>query len=262
MADQSCSELANAYVRSLGDRFETVSNAHFCVIVTPFMRADGDYFEIFLEKGISGTPRLTDSGETIEYLYQNGLALSRKTLSDIRRIATQYHSDLQVNELSVDLADVSSGPTAVHGLVQAMINVGRLVEKRRPHTRLHFDAEVETLIIRSGVQYDTDYQVQGAREPTQIKFHVNSGRNLLIQPLTQTNESAARAIAERWSYRFNNILEKTTVWHPYVVLDDRSNRQDVWTEYARRPFEGVVTDLISWSHQDQLSEVLLASEAE
>ncbi len=251
-----CSQLASEYVAHLGGQFSTAEDDGACVIMTPFERPDGDYFALVVKQPTGGTIRITDDGDTLDYLYASGLSLSRNALRDVRRIASQYGVDMRVNELCVELDRPGDGPEAIHGLIQAVVNVARLVERRRPYTRLRFDEEVEAVIITNGVSYDSRHRIQGVRESHTIRFHVDSGRHLLIQPLTQNSEGTAYATAERWFYRFTDIVEASTIWRPLVMLDDRARREAVWTPAARKPLEGLVT-LVAWSERDRLNEALL-----
>lgn len=117
-----------------------------------------------------------------------------------------------------------------------------------------FDTEVEPFVIQSGVVYDVDFKVSGHLEPHIYKFHINSGRNMLIQPITAATEAAAHSWAERWAYRFADTVAKTPVWHPVAVLDDRGNRQGIWTPRARAPLG---EQAILWADRELLAGTLI-----
>lgn len=129
----NCSAIVTEYVAGLEPRFNVVDRGEFCVIVTPFERSDGDFLEMYAELNpTTGGLRLTDSGDTVDFLFQSGLSLGGKTLQDIRRVANQFGARLDVNELCIDVDDTNTQDQSFHGLLQALVNVSRFVEKRRP----------------------------------------------------------------------------------------------------------------------------------
>ena len=79
---------------------------------------------------------------------------------------------------------------------------------------------------------------------------------MLIQPFTQASEAPARSLAERWNYRFNDILSANPHWTIYALLDDRRERQSIWANpHVIRPLEGLV-QLVKWSNNQEFLEAL------
>ena len=138
-------------------------------------------------------------------------------------------------------------------LVQAVLEVSALSRGRGSAGRVHFDNEVEAFIIQSGVVYDVDFSVMGRRESHRFKFHVNSGRNLLVQPITAATESAAHTWAERWAYRFSDTTAEASHMRPIAVLDDRGNRKNAWSAQAQAPIKELS---ILWTDKERLLEML------
>jgi hypothetical protein len=118
---------------------------------------------------------------------------------------------------------------------------------------IRFDDDVESLIIYKGVSYDVGFAVSGARESHTVKFHVNSGRNLLIQPGSSARETSARIWAEQWAYRFKDILSVHSDWRPVAVLDDRNQRAGIWTSHAMTPIKEYA---VMWSRKSELESLL------
>ena len=252
MAKIECSAAIARYLATLNDEFQAVGNGEECVLATPFVRPDGEGIEVELTIQPDGSATMSDMGSTISYLYVNGLTLSRTLMNQSRDIARGHGVQIRRNALSVHVSPESIGQS-IHGLIQAALEVSSLIHKRRPTSRVQFDDEVESFIIQSGATYDVGYKVDGEREGHTIKFHVNSGRNLLIQPLSASAEAAARSWAERLAYRFADIRNMNQGWHPVAVLDDRSSRAEVWTTYTRTP---ITEYAIMWSEQDELKSLL------
>ncbi len=249
-----CGELVPKYLNSLSIDFETAHTDAGCFIVTPFIRPDGEAIELEVETLSSRNVRISDMGDTFGYLFINGLTLSRTMMDRAKHISMSHGVSLKSATLSVE-ADIESAGIAVHRLIQATLAVTDLIQMRR-HTstqKIRFDNEVESLVIYSGVTYDTEYSVKGQHETHKFRFHVNSGKGLLIQPLTASTEATAHAWAERWAYRFGDVTQLQDSWRPFAVLDNRRARP-IWTTNAVAPIQ---EHAILWTERDRLSDLLL-----
>lgn len=242
-SDSTCERLVRDYIDELAESVTLRGLGNGCVITTPFLMPDGDFVEVEARFLPNGVVQLTDSGDTISFLWLNGLSLSRNILGDARRIARRYGVSLARNELVVEQKEQEN---PIHNLVQAILGISALIEKRRPHARINFAEEVEAAIIARGSNYDSPFLVRGQNESHSVRFHVNGGRRIIAQTLSQSSESAARGIAERSYYLFDDILRKEPSWRCFGLLDDRGNRKEFWTEHAMIPLRNKAT-VIGWS---------------
>lgn len=251
--DNVCADVVSRYLTQLSADFEISPSDGGCYISTPFTRPDGEVIEFEIAVLPGGRTRLEDMGDTLGYLYVNGLTLTRSTLDKARNIARGYGVSLERNMLVVDITD-DVASEEMHRLIQATLAVTHLIQGRRTGGRVVFDDEVESFIIQTGVTYDSDYWVSGLREAHTFKFHVNSGANLLIQPLSAASASAAHAAAERWAYRFIDAVQQHEYLRPVVVLDDRNARSGVWTPSTQAPINDFA---ILWNDRGELEEILV-----
>ena len=159
------------------------------------------------------------------------MTLTSAVVDKTRRIARRNRVLLHQGALMAQVDDAIGGED-LHRLIQAAVEVTSLIQGKRSTSRVNFDTEVESFIIQSGVVYDVDYRVKGQRESHDFKFHIDSGRNLLVQPVSSASESAAHAWAERWAYRFSDALANKSEMQPIAVLDDRGNRRAVDSQGA------------------------------
>lgn len=254
-----CQQIVSSYLNELQEEFEVSDSRNGCYIVTPFTRPDGEYIEVEITMETDGRIRITDMGDTLGYLYVNGLRLSRKTLDNTKDICKQFDVSLVRSELvSVPHLEQDFGEK-FHRFLQAVLSVTSIIQKRRPNARIQFDDEVESLIIYSGVTYDVGYTVQGFRASHTAKFHVNSGRNILIQPIAASTESTAFSWAERWAYRISDIRQHSTDWRFVAVLDDRSQRREIWNNRTMAPIEEYA---ILWEERERLNDLLKSKPSE
>ena len=248
----ACITVVDRYIKGLSDQFSATPTNRGCFVLTPFDRPDGEGIELEIENLSSGKIRISDMGDTLGYLYVNGLTLTRTVMDKARHISLSYGVSLESATLSIEEEPEYAGD-ALHNLIQATLAVTDLIQRRRPSNtrRIRFDNEVESFIIYSGVTYDADYSVRGAREKHVFRFHVDSGHSLLIQPISASTESAAHTWSERWEYRFLDTIESDNNWHPVAILDDRDTSV-IWTPYALAPIEA---HAILWSQQEELQNL-------
>lgn len=253
MTSNACETIVDRYLADLRMGFEVSASEDGCFLSTPYMRPDGEGFEFEMRTLPDGRIRMSDMGDTIGYLFVNGLTLSQALLASARQIAKTHGVSIQRNELNVE-ADADSIGEGMQGLVQAALSVSNLIHRRRTGSRVRFDDDVESFIIHSGVIYDVDYTLKGQRETHRIKFHVDSGRALLIHPLVASTQAIGRSWAERMAYRFSDILIADRRWQPVALLDDRKTGAEVWNAHTVTPVEEYA---IRWSERDQLERKLV-----
>ena len=254
-SDNACADVVGKYLSILSKDFAVSPVEGGCHVTTPFTRPDGEAIEFEITTLPGARTRLADMGDTLGYLYVNGLTLTRGVLKKATDIARGYGVSVERNMLVVEIHSEVAGEE-LHRLIQATLAVTHLVQGRRASGRVVFDDEVESFIIQTGVTYDSDYQVRGLREGHTFKFHVNSGAHLLIQPLSAAGESAAHTIAERWAYRCMDVVQGNEPLRPVVLLDDRNTRSDIWTLEAQAPVNGFA---ILWGDKEHLGEMLVAT---
>ena len=95
----TCRNVIESYLKAMGDDFELTPSDSGCYIVTPFTRPDGEAIELELTVLPNGSARLSDMGDTLSYLYVNGLTLTRTLLDKMRRIARRNRVSLHQGTL-------------------------------------------------------------------------------------------------------------------------------------------------------------------
>ena len=252
-----CAGVISRYMEALSDDFKAIPSDSGCFLLTPFDRPDGEGIELEIETLPSGHILISDMGDSLGYLYINGLTLSQTVLAKIKCIAMSYGVSLEASTLNIETESESAGQ-ALHQIIQSVLSVTDLIQTRRSAgtNKIRFDNEVESFIIYSGVTYDAGFEVRGKRENHEFRFHVNSEKKLLIQPITASSETAAHTWAERWAYRFRDVIDVEETWNMFAILDDRSEqsgRADIWTPNSLAPIEEYA---IPWAERDRLTELL------
>jgi hypothetical protein len=250
-----CEQVIERYATAIrdGSRARAVGDA--CLILTPFSRPDGGAVELEVQTLGGGQLQISDLGESIGYLYVNGLTVNTDTLAEIRRHIRQYGVDLTDYELTARAKSPADAGERFQAVIQAALRVTDMIQKRRPYQQLRFEDVVESYLVGNRAVYDKDFQVAGETLTHKVKFHVDSGRRILLQPLSATNEQVAFSWAERWAYRFDDIRRRDPAWNPYAVLDDRDKKSEVWTSRTIRVLERDAT-VVHWVDPQLLTRAL------
>ena len=260
-----CAKVVNQYIQRLQADFEATKSDNGCFLLTPFNRPDGEGIQLEIESLPSGNIRISDMGDTIGYLFVNGLTIGKPVMDRVKYISARHGVSLEHSTIKAEIRPESAGD-ALHEIIQAILAATDLIQTRRSKNprRTKLDIQVEALIRYSGTAYENNYEVLGEHERHKFRFHLNSGRNLLLQPLAAPNASDAHILAERWAYRFMDVISSDDRWQPFAVLDDRRtkthtdalqafNTQLIWTPRAIAPIQEYA---IPWSDKPKLAELI------
>ena len=253
MKHDACAQVTSSYLEHLSRDFSVSIDASRCYVLTPFSRPDGEAVEVQVERRADGWVGISDMGDTMGYLYLNGLTLSRSTIEDAHRICAGFAVTLDRNVLTVDAKSRTVGD-ALHRLIQAILAVTDLIQRRRPMNRVQFNDEVESLIISSGVTYDVDYSVAGQRQRHTVKFSCGLRAQPTCSPLCQLPSKAQPIRGPKgWPNRFGDIKSGSSHFRLAAVLDDRGHRAEAWLAPTLVPIREYV---ILWSDRDRLRELI------
>ena len=146
-----CTDMVNRLVESLRSGFEVEALDESCLLVCPFTRPDGGAIEITIVPDALGRLKFTDSGESVDYLFANGLEVFKNPshLRQINRIARRLAVEFREGELAV-AASADDAGDALHHVISAAQEASCLVFRRAERTVTTFDDEVEKLFNRPG----------------------------------------------------------------------------------------------------------------
>jgi len=249
-----------AFLGTLRHSFEVLPSEEGCIIVSPFMRADNECIEIELIPQPSGSIKVTDNCDTIDYLFVNGLNVSRsRELGRIvRHISGRFGVEFIEDEITKTANPNELGP-AVYSVLGVVQEVSYLIYKKQRRPPTTFDEEVEKFLIANTVSYDAAFKVRGKSRENTFKFYINSQHQMLLEPLTATSPHAALVKAERLAFRWVDIRELWPAYRKVAVIDDVGVRSGFWSE---QPL-GILTEysnmVIKWSQNEKLMRSLKGS---
>lgn len=265
MSDDSC----EVVIGELADVFRSQLELHRvddgCVIVTPLTYPDMDAIELFVQRA-ADSYRISDDGNTLNMLFVNGLALERnKTLmAEAVCLASDHGVALHESELVVDATPGKLGEASLD-LLNAIQGIGYMLYRRRHGRRATFARKIEELFLTHRTEYSPNFAVRGKASLNRIRFHVNSDRNLLIEPVSANTVTSARDKAVKVAYKWSDIQNGYNDRREYCpfklvsVLDDRDERgRAIWSDTeAITPLMTYSDTLIRWeTEQPTLVELL------
>ena len=182
--------LVAKYLERLSADFEVTPSDTGCFVLTPFIRPDGEAIELELDTLPNGRVRLGDMGDTLGYLFVNGLTLSQTVMDYAKRISMSYGVSLQRDTLSIEVEQPAMGD-AFHYLIQAVLAVTDLIQTRDTTNRVRFDKEAESLrtrVTEQGLLIPKDF-LQGVEE---VDIQIRDGL-IVVVPVTDSNPLSALA---------------------------------------------------------------------
>jgi len=257
MGNELCSQALKAFLQSLRESFDILPSEEGCVIVTPFLRSDNECVEIELIPQPNGGVKITDNCETIDYLFVNGLNISRsKELQrQIRRITKRFGVDLSGDEF-VRLVNFGELGDAIHSFLGAVQEASYLIYRKVRRPPVTFDEQVEKFLIANDVAYDTEFKLQGKTREHIFRFYINERHQMLAEPLTATSYHAALVKAERLAYRWIDIRDLWPVHQKVAVIDDLDKRSEFWVGNPLNILLEYSNHVIRWSQNEELMMVL------
>jgi hypothetical protein len=253
MSDNLCDSTVDQFIRHLQSGFKAYHLDNRCLIVTPFLYPDFASIEYSIEPVGSGY-LLTDNSETLNMLFANGLTIetNHDLQKQVSQIVKNHGAELTGSEISI-IANIDNLGEASHKLLNAVQAIGHVLYKRRSVSFNTFEDEVEKVLITNEVKYDYNYLIQGHANTHKIKFHINSNRNVLIEPVTAATYSSARNKAIKVAYKWLDIRQVNQTLRFVTVIDDRDKKwETVWSDdEAQRTIFTHSNEVIRWTTEQQ-----------
>ena len=128
--------VAEKYPARLSRDIEAIPSKNGCCLLTPFVRPDGEAIGLEIVSLSGGDFRLSDMGDTMGYLYVNGLMADIAAPDYAASVAGVYGVSWDGNVFSVECcADEVGG--AVHNLIQCIMVITYYAQGRNSTSRAY-----------------------------------------------------------------------------------------------------------------------------
>ena len=121
-------ELVDKYLEHLSGDFATVQSDGCCILSTPFLMPDGQTVDLEIVELPGGRALLSDMGNTMGYLFVNGIDLNQPAMDSAKLTAMAHGVRLEESEFSIEAGRCGDGGRASQAHPRGL---GRDV----PHTR-------------------------------------------------------------------------------------------------------------------------------
>lgn len=259
MGEQICNSAVGQIIAEMQAGFVVHPLENRCIIATPFLYPDFASIEYSIES-VGDKYLLTDNGETMNMLFVNGLTIHKKSSlwKQAKDIANAYNIQLDIEGLSVFTSENNLGESS-QNLLGAIQSIGHLLYKRKHITSTTFNDEVEKTLITNEVKYDPNFVISGSASTHRVKFRLNSGKNILMEPLSASTQQSARNKAKGLAYKWIDIRQIAPSYSFITIIDDRKGKWDkYWTDdEAKSPVTKYSDKVIQWeSEQDKFIELI------
>ncbi len=128
-----CEGVAGKYLTRLSNDLGIIPSENGCHLLTPFIRPDGEAIGLEITALGNESFRLSDMGDTLGYLYVNGLTADLAVPDYTRSIARLYGASFDGNALIIDSCSDALGD-AVHNIIQSVLSVTSFAQGRSSKT--------------------------------------------------------------------------------------------------------------------------------
>ncbi len=259
----ACDPIIEKYLNTLKSDFSIIEADAECRLVTPYYRPDGDAIEVVLKELGGERIRLSDDGQTLDYLFLSGLNVEKNKdlLDEAIQIARRCGASLENSEIFIEIGAGTEGESLAK-LISAIESVTYLIYRRQHRELKLFADEVANYLLEHEVKIEKTVTLNGELNPHPVPIYINSTKNLVIEPLSATSPTAARRRAGYLYYDVNDIHKTPTGKNVKFVgvIDDRDEEHaEVWSDTAASAIlRAIFVRIFTWEQGQTRREQLLS----
>lgn len=251
----TCNELVQNYLKFLADGFSCGTDGPFIVLTTPFMYADGDNIDLYIEQ-YGDFVIVSDMGETARRLallnFNWKTKLARSLFAHILGSTGVSSIEGKIYTKLLHLEDVGD---KVNDLIHAIQQTDNLAFTVHDYSPQDFRDDVEIFLRKSGFEPELNYQIDGVSGNVwRVHFYFNHNSNVLAKALSSNSKGGAKNLIQATYTAYDDIKKL----HPEVVrsiiLDDSI---DIWEpEIINLANQVIDTGVGLWSRKEEFAEQL------
>ena len=245
-------ELEQDYIRWLKDNSAIHDvDGRTVEIVTPFLDGDNDKIPLYVTR--QGTQyRLTDGGETFQRLSMAGCNVQGGRVGNfIQRTATAFGLQLEDGVELTTLSTSHDFAQRKHSLVQAILEIGDMVNFSQPSFPNIFLDQVNEWLTSSQVRFLPDVNFQGKSTFVQ-HFHFAIPRSPNApERIVQAVNNMTKEIAEGLMFKWSDVMAQRG--DARLIALHNSTGKDF-----TQPLQAYGIESCSWADKDKLRAELVA----
>ncbi len=243
---QECAQLVDQSLAKLRGGFEVSTSDDACRVITPFLRRDGDRFEITV-RSLGVGFWVSDEGDSLDYLELSGINTRTKTFERlVTEVKKAHHVDIERGAIVVRASNPNEVGDAIVRAIAAMNDLSQFELTRRERTPQAFTELVEAELVGLSTPYEPRVVKQGAVRPRPFAFGINGRLNVVIEPLSATSSTSAVQAADVLIVSVLDVWKVDPTIGALAVVDDR---RAVWDDRALPDLEGNGLTVVRWSRR-------------
>jgi hypothetical protein len=251
----TCNDLAQNYLNFLADGFSCEADGPFTVLTTPYMYADGDNIDLYIEQ-YGDYIVVSDMGETarrlalLQYNWKSKIARSL-----FAHILSSTGTSSVEGKIYTKLMQIEDVGDKVNDLIHAIQQTDNLAFTIQDYSPRDFRDDVEIFLRKSGFEPELNYQIDGiSGNLWRIHFYFNHNSNILTKALSSNSRGGAKNLIQATYTAYDDIKKL----HPNVVrtviLDDT---KEIWEpEFINLANQVIDKEVGFWSKRNEFSDML------
>ncbi|NBO93866.1 MAG: DUF1828 domain-containing protein [Planctomycetia bacterium] len=244
----------------MGKLFRCAEVGNYIRIRTPFMYPDGDYIDIFCERGSDeATITLSDLGETVRWLKMQTISPRRSPKQNqmIQDICLTHGVEFFRGMLQARYRPGDNLALAVTRISQAALRTADIWFTFRTRAVESATDEVAEYLTDIHIPYERNVTLAGrSGKSWPINFHTRTPRrSSLVHVLSTCSRGATRRITDHVVAAWHDLSQLKVgpeALHFVSLFDDTS---DVWSDEDFRQLEDL-SDIARWSEPDEFAQIL------
>lgn len=262
MKTKTCEDMLYSFRKYFSDQFMIGETEYGCTIMTPFLKADNDLINIYIQDIGGGKLKITDYGDCIFDLERLGYEFNSDRRKDILdRIIRK--GDVKIEDKALVLiTDIASAPDAIQRVMSAAMDLCSLSYHARAPQINDFSKEVHEYLFLKGIDheyYERGVQVEYEGVPFLFSMRKPVAREgdlgALIQAMRVEEKGQSSELARRKVFGFLYLQSQNARFSGISVID---NREGLFSKNALRLVERASHKVFEWEEREELQEYLVS----
>ena len=247
----------------MGELFRCAEVGNYIRVRTPFMYPDGDYIDVFYERGDDGaTITLSDLGETVRWLKMQTTSPRRSPKQNqmIQDICLTHGVEFYRGMLQVRYRSGEDLAMAVTRISQAALRTSDIWFTFRTRVVESVTDEIAEYLGEIHIPFERNVTLPGrSGKVWPINFHARTAeRSSLVHVLSTGSRGATRRITDHVVATWHDLSQLKVGPEALRFVSLFDDTSDVWSPEDFRQLEEL-SDIVRWSEPDGFAQILRAA---
>ncbi len=247
----------------MGELFRCAEVGNYIRIRTPFLYPDGDYIDVFYERGDDdATITLSDLGETVRWLKMQSTSPRRSPKQNqmIQDICLTHGVEFYRGMLQVRYRNGDNLALAVTRISQAALRTSDIWFAFRTRVAESVTDEIAEYLGEIHIPFERNVTLPGrSGKVWPINFHARTPeRSSLVHVLSTGSRGATRRITDHVVATWHDLSQLKVGPEALRFVSLFDDTSDVWSAEDFRQLEDL-SDIVRWSEPEGFAQILRAA---